>query len=104
MSLEAIKQVTETEQLGRQRKTEAAATAKKTVADAEKAGLAALEEARSRAEAQVNAFMKEAEERASKHTKQVIAGAEKACDALRKSAEGRMDQAAALIVRRVVNS
>ena len=46
--------------------------------------------------------MKEAEERASKHTKQVIAGAEKACDALRKSAEGRMDQAAALIVRRGV--
>ena len=43
MSLEAIKQVTETEQLGRQRKAEAAAAAKKTVADAEKAGLAALE-------------------------------------------------------------
>lgn len=104
MSLEAIKQVTETEQQGQQRKAEAAAAAKKAVADAERAGQAALEEARTQAEAQVSAFMKEAEERASKHTQQVLAETGKSCDALRKAAEGRMKQAAALIVGRVVNS
>ena len=44
MSLEAIKQVTETEQQGQQRKAEAAAAAKKAVADAERDGKARLAE------------------------------------------------------------
>ncbi len=104
MSLEAMKRVTETEQQGQQRRAEAAAAAKRTVSEADRAGAAALEEARSRAEAQVQGFMREAEEKASKHTAQVTAETQKACDALRRAAEGRMDQAAALIVRRVVNA
>lgn len=104
MPLEAMKRVTETEQQGQRRKAEAAAAAKKTVADAERAGLAALEEARAKAEAQVAGLMREAEAKAAKHTEQVTAETKKACDTLRKAAAGRMDQAAALIVRRVVNA
>ena len=63
MSLEAIKQVEQTEAETKQRKAEAAAAAKKRIADAEQAGQ----------------------------------------EALRSAAQSRLDEAAALIVRRVVS-
>ena len=103
MSLEGIKQVTETEEMTQQRKAEAMAQAKKTVSDARQAGEEALAAARAEAEAQVKVFMKEAEKKASKHSEKVIEETRRSCDALRQSAEGRMADAAALIVRRVVN-
>ena len=103
MSLEAIKKVTETEQDILARKAEAAATAKKLVADADKAGRELVESARREAEEKVKGFMKDAEARAAEHNKAVLAQAAQACDALRASAETRLDEAAALIVRRVVN-
>ena len=62
-----------------------------------------MSSARIQAEAQVKGFLQEAEERASKHTEQVLAETRQACDALRQEAEGRLADAAALIVRRVVN-
>ena len=96
MSLEGIKQVTEAETLAQQRKNEALAQAKKTVADARRAGEERLSSARIQAEAQVKGFLQEAEERASKHTEQVLAETRQACDALRQEAEGRLADAAAL--------
>ena len=104
MSLDAMKQVTEAEQRTRDQKAEAAAQAKRTVAEAERAGKARLAEARAQAEAQVRDFMTQAEQKASKHADEVMAETGKACGALREKAEGRMAEAAALIVRRVVNS
>lgn len=103
MSLEAIKKVTETEQISLQRKAEAAQQAKKTVAEAERAGQELLERSRQEAEAKVKEFMADAEKRAAAHADEVMKETELACKQLRQEAEGRLDKAAALIVRRVVN-
>lgn len=103
MSLEGIKQVTQTEESSQLRRAEAQAQAKKTVADARQAGEQAVAAARTSAEAQVREYMKAAEEKASKHAEKVVAETKQACDALQKAARGRKKDAAALIVRRVVN-
>ena len=103
MSLEGIKQVTEAEEMTQRRKAEAAAQAKKTVSDAQRAGQAALAAARAEAQAKAAQFMKEAEEKASKQAESVVEETKRSCDALRKAAGSRMAEASALIVRRVVN-
>ena len=59
MSLEAMKQVTETEQAARARKAEAQAQAKRLVADAERDGKARLAQARAEAEAQARELMQD---------------------------------------------
>ena len=83
MSLEAIKQVTQTEQDCAQRKLDAAQAAKRTVAEAEKAGQAALDARRGEAQAKVRAMMADAEAKA--------------------GAEQKLEQAAEWSVRRVVS-
>lgn len=103
MSIEVIKKVTETEKIAQESKLEAAANAKKTVSDAERAGQELLREAREKAEAQVKMFMTEAEAKAAKNEREVMDETARACDALRSSAEQRLPAAAELIVRRVVN-
>lgn len=103
MSLEAIKKVAESEQNSAQRKAEAAQQAKKLVADASREGEALLASARQKAEAQVKIFMTEAEEKAAKHTAEVMKDTQRACEELKQAASARLDEAAALIVRRVVN-
>lgn len=103
MSLDAIKQVTETEQQTQERRLAAQVQAKKTVADAERAGREQMEAARAEAETQVRGFMKNAEDKASKHAAEVMEATGKSCQALCQAAEGRMAKASALIVRRVVN-
>ena len=60
--------------------------------------------ARAQAEAQVREFMRSAEETAAKHAAEVNAQTQKACDALRSKAEGRLADAAESIVRRVVKN
>lgn len=104
MSLEAIKQVTEAEQKSQARKLEALAASKKTVADAERTGQNVLDEANSKAELQVKAMMKEAEEKANKQTEQLMADTKRDCQAMQQAAEGRVSKAVSLIVRRVVNT
>ena len=103
MSLEAIKQVTQTEQDCAQRKLDAAQAAKRTVADAEKAGQAALDARRGEAQAKVKAMLAEAEAKAGVQADAVRADTAKACAALKQSAQQKLEQAAELIVRRVVN-
>ena len=49
-------------------------------------------------------LLKEAEERAAKHTEQVLEQTRSSCGALRAEAQKKLDQAAQSIVRRVVNS
>ena len=104
MSLDAMKQVTQAEQNTRYEKAEAAAAAKRAVADAERDGKVRLQEARAQAESQAREMLAQAEEKAARHTDEVLAQTRKTCDELREKAEGRLDEAAALIVRRVVNS
>ena len=55
-------------------------------------------------QAQVRDLLKEAEERAAKHTEQVLEQTRSSCGALRAEAQKKLDQAAQSIVRRVVNS
>ena len=103
MSLEAIKQITQAEQSWTEHKAEALQAAKKTVADAEKAGQALLESRRSEAQAQVKAMMADTEAKARIQAQQVQAETARRCEALKASARQQLDAAAELIVRRVVN-
>lgn len=103
MSLEAIKQITQAEQSWTEHKAEALQAARKTVADAEKAGQALLESRRSEAQAQVKAMMADAEAKARIQAQQVQAETARRCEALKASARQQLDAAAELIVRRVVN-
>lgn len=104
MSLDAIKQVTQKEQDSQDRKAEAAAAAKRSIADAQRDGKARLQEVRAQAERQVRELLVQAEEKAARHTDEVLEAKRTDCGVLRKKAEGRLDEAASLIVRRVVNS
>jgi V/A-type H+-transporting ATPase subunit G/H len=102
MSLEAVQMVTETEQRALQRKAEAVEAAKKLVSDAERAGKERVAAARADAEAQARQMMTRAEEAAAKHTETVMEETRRSCDDLRRAAEGKLEDAAALIIRRVV--
>ncbi|MCD8368711.1 MAG: hypothetical protein LUC48_11985 [Clostridiales bacterium] len=104
MSLEAVKQVTEAEERAKARKAEAQQEAKKLAADAEKAGQATVQRARQAAGDAVAELMTQAEQWAGVRTDQIIREAEGACDQLRAQAQQRLEQAASLIVERVVNA
>ena len=103
MSFQDIKKVTETEQNTWAKKAEAQAEAKQIVAGAQKAGVALVEEARAKADEQIRELMAQAEELAGQQSKETLAANDAACQAMRRQAQGRLDQAADLIVRRVVN-
>ena len=103
MSLEALQKVTGAEQEAQTRKTEAAAAAKKMVSDAQRVGEALLERARQEAEEDNKALLRQAEQRAQEAAQRLLEDAKAQADAMSKTAEGRLDAAADLIVRRVVN-
>jgi len=103
VSLDVIKQVAECEKNAQESKLQAASNAKKTISDAEKAGLELLAETRRKAEAQVRQFMAESEAKAAKSEQDVMEETARDCAVLRQSAEKRLPEAAELIVRRVVN-
>lgn len=102
MSLEAVQRVTESEQKARERKLAAADQAKKLVVDAARQGRERLEAARTESDAQVKAMLTRAEESAAAHTATVMEETRQSCDDLRRQAEGKLEDAAALIIRRVV--
>lgn len=104
MSLEAIKKVAQTEAETKQRKAEALAAAKKMVSDAQLAGEQALRNTYAEAEAKAKELMLQAEERASTRASEIAAQSQQECAALCSAAEHKLDDAAALIVRRVVSS
>lgn len=104
LSLEAIQQVARTEEAARAQKAEAQAQAKRLVAEAKKEGEALLADARRQAEVEAGALLAQAEERANLRTAQIAAQYKEECAALRGAAEAKLDEAAALIVRRVVSS
>ena len=103
MAMEALKKVTEVEQDAQKRRDAAVAEGKLLVAEAQKAGRKLLEEKRQQAEAQVRQMMQEAEEQAAQAARGVMAAAEQECEGLKMAARGRVEQAVALIVEKVVN-
>ena len=97
MSLEAIEKVTQIEQQSQERKAAAEAEARQIVANAEREGLALLQQVRVDATKDGRKLLRKAEERA----------AEKAAEigraALQEAAGKHLDEAAEFIVGRVVN-
>lgn len=102
MSLEAVQKVTESEQRVQREKAEALELAKKLVADAEKSGKECLEAARAEAENKVKLLVAQAEERAAAHTEAVMEETRRSCDGLRREAQVKLADAAALIIGKVV--
>lgn len=101
MSLDAIQKVTETEQNSRKRQAEAAAEAKRIVAEADRMGRQTVVQARAAADEKVKAMMAEAESRAGERAKATQAANAEACAALKERARPQLDRAADLIVEKV---
>ena len=101
MSFEAIQKVTETEQANRVKKADAAAEAKRIVAEAERMGQQLVAQARAEADTQVKTMLAEAEARAAQRSQQILADNDAACAALKQDAQARLEQAADIIVERV---
>ena len=82
MSLEAIEKVSQAETKNRERKAAAEAEAKQIIADAEREGLALLQQARADAEQEGKALLHEAEERAAARAEEISrAGSAAGCRA-----------------------
>lgn len=104
MAYEAIQKVMDTEQSCRERKAEAAAQAKRILADAERSGAQAQVQARAAAQERVKALLDEAEQRAAARSDVLLQENSQACAQLRQAAGQRLEQAAKLIVEKVGNS
>lgn len=104
MALEAIKAVTEAEKSSAQALVDAQAEAKRSVAEAEKAGQAALEGAKAEANAKAKELLAQAEQRAAGEAQAVQQQTEQSCQRLKADARRKLEAAASLIVRRVVNN
>ena len=104
MSLEAIERVTQVEQNSQERKAAAEAEARQIVADAERQGLALLQQTRADAVAAGKKLLREAEARAAAKEAEIRQAAQAESDALVKAAEKHLEEAAEFIVGRVVKN
>lgn len=102
MSLDAIRQVTEAEEQARRRKAEAIQTGKKFISDAQRAGEAAVETARERAQAQAQALLVQAQEDALRESEAYASRQAADCQALKDRAGARLEETAAMLARKVV--
>ena len=95
MTKNAVQQIEEAEHKAKEYQALAVEQAKKLLSDAERQGQAALEAQRREQDTQ-------AEQAAQLRADAIMTEARRACDDLRRQAEERLADAAALIVRRVV--
>ena len=102
MPLEVIENITQVEAENRERKTAAEAKAKQIVADAQREGLALLQQTRTSAAERSRELLQQAETRAAARGEEIRRDARAEGEALRREAETRLDAAADLIVGRVV--
>lgn len=98
MPLEVIENITRVEADNRERKASAEAKAKQIVADAQRDGLALLQQTRAAAADR----LRQAEARAAARGDEIGQEAQAEAERLRREAEKRLDMAADLIVGRVV--
>ena len=103
MSLEAIEKVTQIEQQSQERKAAAEAEARQIVANAEREGLALLQQVRVDATKDGRKLLRKAEERAAEKAAEIGRAAESESAALREAAGRNLEEAAEFIVGRVVN-
>ena len=104
MSLEAIKTISGAEDTARNIKAEAGLNAKKAIADTEAAGAAAIKAATTKAEEELRELAAQAEEKARKQAEELVQTTENTKAAMRTNAEAKLEQAASLVVERIVNS
>ena len=100
MSLEAIEKVTQVETENRERKAAAEGEAQRLVADAEREGLALLQQARTDAAESGKELLRQAEARSAERAAEIDRAAQAA--ALRETAGQHLEEAAEFIVGRVV--
>ena len=104
MSFEAITSITGAETAAKASVKDAETRAKQMLADAESAGKLAVEAAIDKADAELQELNRQAGEKARGDAMQLAQELESKKNALRKSAEERLDKAARLVVERIVNS
>ena len=101
MALEAIQTVTQAEAKAKADREAAVVQAKQKVADAQREAKQAVEQARQQAREEARRMMAEAEDKAANLT-QELERAKQDCETLKQNARGRLEEAAQLIVGRVV--
>ena len=104
MSFEAITTVREAEAHAKQIKTEAAQTAAEAIEAAEADGTAAVEAALQKAADELRTLRSKSDEKATQDAEALAATTKNREATMRTRAEARLDQAASLIVERIVNS
>lgn len=104
MSMDAIKQVAESEEKAREIRSAAQAQAQALVDQATKEGQTVLAEARKAAQTQAKELLAQVENQGEEISRTALSQFEKDCEALKAKAGERLDKAAELIVGRVVRS
>lgn len=102
MALEVIQTVTQAEAKAKADREAAAAQARQRLADAQRAAKQTVEQTRQQAREEARQMMAQAEEKAAEATREALEQAEKDCEALKQNARERLEEAAQLIVGRVV--
>lgn len=100
--LEVIESITRVEAENKERRTAAEAQAKQIIADAQRDGLALLQQTREAAADRGWELLRGAEASAAARAEEIASAARAEAEALRRTAEENLDAAAELIVGRVV--
>ena len=103
MVMDSIQEVTEMEARAKERRDAAVAKNKQLLLDTQKEARQIVAKARQEGEAKARQMMAEAEAQAAEATEQVLVQARQACETLKADARTHLDQAAELIVEKVVN-
>ena len=104
MSFEAIKGISDAEVQGKAKVAEAEARARQMLVDAEGAGKAALDAAKSRADSELKLLREKAEKQTAEKTAALDGEMLAEADRLRRAAELKLEDAAARVVERLVGS
>lgn len=103
MSLEVIKEIGEAEEKARIAKTEAAASSKKLIAEAEESGRLSVDDAIRKAEDEIRGLKRQADEKASADAKELARQTENRKASMLAKADSRMAEAVLLVTERIVN-
>lgn len=104
MSYDAITSIARAEDAAKVAVGYAQAQAKQMAADADAAGKASVQEAITRAEKELEALQQKADEKSVADAKQMLKALETKKTVLRAGAKAKLDDAAALVVERIVKS
>ena len=104
MSFEAVSNIAQAEAQAKVTVAEAESKAKQMLADADTAGKLAIDAACAKAEEELKELSRQVSEKARAQVKGLSGELENQKAALRARAEERLEQAAALVVERIVNS